>query len=159
MQEIDVNIEQSLEHEINGEIVKGYGVSDYNELENKPSINGVELIGDKTTADLGIEINAFDVVTKEDLEQGLNTKQDKGDYALKYDIPSLEGLATEQSLMESLAQKQDKGNYALKDEIPDLTDYVKKNVLTQYSKTVSITQADYDALETKDSNTLYLIEE
>lgn len=33
------------------------------------------------------------------------------------------------------------------------------NVLTQYSKTVSITQADYDALETKDANTLYLIEE
>ena len=33
------------------------------------------------------------------------------------------------------------------------------NVLTQYSKTVSITQADYDSLETKDSNTLYLIEE
>ena len=34
-----------------------------------------------------------------------------------------------------------------------------ENVLTQYSKTVSITQADYDALQTKDSNTLYLIEE
>ena len=33
------------------------------------------------------------------------------------------------------------------------------NVLTQYAKTVSITQADYDALETKDANTLYLIEE
>lgn len=34
-----------------------------------------------------------------------------------------------------------------------------ENVLTQYAKTVSITQADYDALETKDANTLYLIEE
>ena len=33
------------------------------------------------------------------------------------------------------------------------------NVLTQYAKTVSLTQADYDALATKDSNTLYLIEE
>lgn len=33
------------------------------------------------------------------------------------------------------------------------------NVLTQYAKIVSITQADYDALETKDANTLYLIEE
>jgi hypothetical protein len=32
-------------------------------------------------------------------------------------------------------------------------------VLTQYSKTVPITQADYEALETKDANTLYLIEE
>lgn len=33
------------------------------------------------------------------------------------------------------------------------------NVLTQYSKTVSLTQADYDALETVDETTLYLIEE
>ena len=33
------------------------------------------------------------------------------------------------------------------------------NVLTQYSKTVSLTQAEYDALGTKDANTLYLIEE
>jgi hypothetical protein len=33
------------------------------------------------------------------------------------------------------------------------------NVLTQYSKTVLTTEADYNALETKDANTLYLIEE
>ena len=33
------------------------------------------------------------------------------------------------------------------------------NVLTQYSKTVSITEDEYNALETKDANTLYLIEE
>ena len=33
------------------------------------------------------------------------------------------------------------------------------NVLTQYAKTVLITEDDYNALETKDSNTLYLIEE
>ena len=33
------------------------------------------------------------------------------------------------------------------------------NVLTQYAKTQLITEADYNALATKDSNTLYLIEE
>ena len=33
------------------------------------------------------------------------------------------------------------------------------NVLTQYSKTVLTTEADYNALTTKDANTLYLIEE
>ena len=32
------------------------GTGDYNELENKPSINNVELIGNKTTSDLGINI-------------------------------------------------------------------------------------------------------
>ena len=34
-----------------------------------------------------------------------------------------------------------------------------ENVLTQYSKTVELTQAQYDALETKDENTLYIIKE
>jgi len=34
-----------------------------------------------------------------------------------------------------------------------------ENVLTQYSKTVLTTEADYNALTTKDANTLYLIEE
>ena len=31
------------------------GTSNYNDLENKPSINGVKLVGNKTTKDLGIE--------------------------------------------------------------------------------------------------------
>ena len=32
----------------------GGGTSDYNELVNKPSINGEELVGDKTSQDLGL---------------------------------------------------------------------------------------------------------
>lgn len=31
------------------------GTTDYEELENRPSINGVELIGNKTSAELGID--------------------------------------------------------------------------------------------------------
>lgn len=38
----------------------GGGTSDYEDLDNKPSINGVELIGDQTTEDLGI---SFELVT------------------------------------------------------------------------------------------------
>ena len=34
--------------------VQGTGTTDYEKLKNKPSINGVELIGDKTTQELGI---------------------------------------------------------------------------------------------------------
>ena len=48
-------------------------------------------------------------------------------------------------------------------DIPDMSEYVKnttlQTALTEYSKTQLITQADYDALEVKDANTLYLIEE
>lgn len=38
--------------------IDGGGINDinYNNINNKPSINGVELIGNKTTNDLGIEI-------------------------------------------------------------------------------------------------------
>lgn len=39
----------------------GTGTGDYNDLENKPSINGVELQGALTTEDLGIESESIDV--------------------------------------------------------------------------------------------------
>lgn len=39
------------------------GTGDYEELDNKPSINGVTLIGDKTTEELNIEIPSFELVT------------------------------------------------------------------------------------------------
>lgn len=45
----------------------GSGTTDYNDLENKPRINGTELSGDKTLEELGI--------------------QQKGEYALKEEIP------------------------------------------------------------------------
>lgn len=38
----------------------GGGTTDYNYLDNKPSINGVELIGNKTTKDLGIVSEELD---------------------------------------------------------------------------------------------------
>lgn len=38
----------------------GSGTDDYNRLRNKPSINGVELIGDKTSEDLGLSTFVFE---------------------------------------------------------------------------------------------------
>lgn len=43
---------------------EGEGSSDYNGLENKPSINGVELVGDRTLAEFGI-----DIITSEYVKQ------------------------------------------------------------------------------------------
>lgn len=37
------------------EISTGSGTNDYNDLINKPSIEGVELVGDKTLEELGVE--------------------------------------------------------------------------------------------------------
>ena len=67
------------------------GTKNYNELENKPSINDVILEGNKTLDELGI--------------------QEKGDYALKIDIPAVDGLVTETQLQQGLNTKQEKGDY------------------------------------------------
>lgn len=44
------------------------GTYDYNTLENRPRINGVELIGDKTNEELLIE-----ALSNEDIEKALNS--------------------------------------------------------------------------------------
>lgn len=60
----------------------------YDNLTGKPKINGVELEGDKSTADLGIDIDTSKFATKEDLA-------DKAD---KADIPDVSEFATKDDL-------------------------------------------------------------
>lgn len=84
----------------------------------------------------------------------LDNKQDKGNYALKSEIPNISNLATKSEvtqgldtkqdkgdyanrteLSEGLDTKQDKGNYALKSEIPSITHLATKDELpTQVSE-------------------------
>lgn len=60
--DIEINTDSSIDTDIqtsDGEIdtdieLSTSGTNDYNDLVNKPSINGVELVGDKTTQDLDI---------------------------------------------------------------------------------------------------------
>ena len=54
MNNIEMTIEQP--NDISFVVEKQEGTSDYNSLSNKPSINNVELSGNKTTSDLGIVI-------------------------------------------------------------------------------------------------------
>ena len=52
---IDTDIQTS-DGEIDTDIVMSMGgTNDYNDLINKPSIEGVELVGDKTLEELGVE--------------------------------------------------------------------------------------------------------
>lgn len=53
------------------EVSGGGGTSNYNDLNNKPSINGVELSGNKSLSDLGINIP--DVTGKEDTNNKVTT--------------------------------------------------------------------------------------
>ena len=61
--DIEINTDSSIDTDIqtsDGEIdtdieISTGGTNDYNDLINKPSIEGIELIGDKTLEELGVE--------------------------------------------------------------------------------------------------------
>ena len=61
--DIEINTDSSIDTDIqtsDGEIdtdieLSAGGTNDYNDLINKPSIEGVELVGDKTLEELGVE--------------------------------------------------------------------------------------------------------
>lgn len=120
------------------------------------------------------------LASEEQLEQGLNTKQDKGNYALKSDIPSLDdyvkntdlatndnagvvktgsglGIMTTSSgalyvVKSSNSEIDDKKNN-YKVIVPSNLNYAVNSVLP------TMTQAQYDALKTKDENLFYMIVE
>ena len=53
---VTINGELRGRQRINGNMREGGGTSNYEELENLPAINGVELIGDKSAHDLGLAL-------------------------------------------------------------------------------------------------------
>ena len=55
-QEVNLNGERISTQSLTGRISVAGGTNDYNQLSNKPSINNVELSGNKTTSELGINI-------------------------------------------------------------------------------------------------------
>lgn len=52
------------------------GTTNYNQLENKPKINGVALIGDKSAADLGIPIVSMDISGETLIFTNINNRKD-----------------------------------------------------------------------------------
>lgn len=70
---LDVNIESQNETlESNIEVNTTLGTDNYKELKNKPSINGVELVDNKTSEELGLQPKG-DYATKEYVEQEIAT--------------------------------------------------------------------------------------
>ena len=87
----------------------GIVIPDYNDLANKPKINGVTLEGDLTSEELGIDLDTTKYYTK---TQSDNRFQPKGNYLTS--IPS--EYVTENELNNTLTNK----NYATKSEIPTI---------------------------------------
>ena len=65
------------------------GVSNYVDLKDKPQINGVELVGNKTTADLKIDVDTSNLATKEELKEVEDKIPDVDNLATKDEIPTV----------------------------------------------------------------------
>ena len=72
---IDTDIQTS-DGEIDTDIeISTGGTNDYNDLINKPSIEGVELVGDKTLEELGVE-----ALTPQEIDAIINSQRGFYDY-------------------------------------------------------------------------------
>jgi len=107
---------------------------DYDNLINKPSINGVILEGNKTSAELGLNIDTTNFYTK---SQSDNKFQPKGDYATQNWVES--NFATnsdvddeigklEASLEGQIRQKQPIGDYATVDYVDSENEYLRNEI-------------------------------
>ena len=76
--DIEINTDSSIDTDIqtsDGEIdtdieISTGGTNDYNDLINKPSIEGVELVGDKTLEELGVE-----ALTPQEIDAIINSQR------------------------------------------------------------------------------------
>lgn len=145
--------------EINGDITKNKSVVEF--LNNLPMLPDIPVEGEhRLKAVEGEALWEEDnlatrdelSLTKEELQAGIDTKQAKGDYALKSELPDVtpyatnEALATaKEELQADIDTKQDKGNYALKSEIPSITHLATKTEVESADKTLTEAVAKLDA--------------
>ena len=98
---VEIQTSRAYSSSVNMETVK------YDNVTNKPKINGVELVGDKSTADLKIEVDTTKFATKEEVAK----KQDKGNYATKDEIPDVSGLPTREEIPTAVSQLENDSGF------------------------------------------------
>lgn len=92
----------------------GSGVSSYAALPDKPKINGMTLVGDKSAEELNLQPKG-EYPSVEEVNEALNalaqriptdyiTEDDLSGYAKTSDIPSVQGLASEDYVQEQIAE-------------------------------------------------------
>lgn len=139
----------------------------YNDLENKPQINGTTLTGNKTLDELGITAGNLNAYTKEETISAINDVTD--DKADKTALGNLSDLVTDDksSAVAAINEIKERGTKA--SNIDNLTITENENgeiqavgVLNDKDKETLVklwtgTKAEYDAIEEKDDATLYNI--
>lgn len=93
------------------------GTSDYSELSNKPSINNVTLSGNKTLADLGIEIPTSLSELSDDARHRLVTDSEKSTWNNKASSSSVSTLSSKVTTLQSSYD-------SLSSDVSDLSDIV-----------------------------------
>lgn len=143
----------------------GSGVSNYADLSDKPSINGEELIGNKTTEQLHLFDGDYQKLTNKPTDlsefnndvgyltqhQNISGKEDKSNKVTSIDWASVSAdtypstLAVSSAKTELLgyvdqkvATKQDIGDYALKSELPDTSSFATKNEIKGFATEESV---------------------
>lgn len=155
-------------------------IPDYDDLVNKPSINGVVLEGNKTTAELGIDIDTTNYYTKREVNERIadsitGIENEFGNYYTKTQSDSkyqpkgnyLTSIPSEYVTESELSGK----NYATKSEIPTIptnissftndSGYITINALSGYATESWVsanyqTKGEYATVDYVDSENEYL---
>ena len=145
----------------------GGEASNYNDLANKPQINGTTLTGNKTLDELGITADNLNVYTKEETTNAINDATD--DKADKTALGNLSDLLTDDKSSAVAAINEIKEQGTKTSNIDDMTITENENgkiqavgVLNENGKATSVklwtgTKEEYDAIDEKDDTTLYNI--
>lgn len=148
------------------------GTTNYVDLDNKPSINGVELVGDKTSSDLGLETQQIDAYTKDEtnaaiasaitgkadinyVDNQLNLKADKVNTYTKTEVDNAINSAST-NLNNKLNNKADKTSVYTKEELPNViatntvnkadTSYVNGQLALKADKENTYTKEEVDQI-------------
>lgn len=102
---------------VNLAMVSKWDKADFGSMQVTMNLNSkdgiVQLNDEKVLATIDQIPDVSVYATTAALTEGLEAKQDKGDYALKSEIPDVSGFATKAEVTDGLATKQEVGDYAL----------------------------------------------
>ena len=134
-----------------GEVINDGGTFDYNELDNKPKINGNTVEGNKTTSELGIPVYSAgeNITISDDYVISATGGGGTSDYEDLNNLPKVNNVTLTGNKSLSDLGIQPAGNYALESEIPDVSNFITKSVndlVNYYKKSETFTKQEVNNL-------------
>lgn len=134
-----------------GEVINDGGTFDYNELDNKPKINGNIVEGNKTTSELGIPVYSAgeNITISDDYVISVTGGGGTSDYEDLDNLPKVNNVTLIGNKSLSDLGIQPAGNYALESEIPDVSNFITNtvdNLVNYYKKSETFTKQEVNDL-------------